>query len=106
LEGTLVGEPFTRSRRARGEADPTFDLLQRHNFSITPARFSVLSSADRSSGSVHPSRRKNLSQGAPTSLCSALLLSGTVLLARVLFLAFQMVVPWGNAMGPLALPHP
>ncbi|KAH9297851.1 hypothetical protein KI387_029533, partial [Taxus chinensis] len=37
LEGTLASEPFTRSRRARGEADPTFDLLQRHNFSITPA---------------------------------------------------------------------
>ncbi|KAH9327245.1 hypothetical protein KI387_007423, partial [Taxus chinensis] len=33
LEGTLVSEPFTRSRRARGEANPTFDLLQRHNFS-------------------------------------------------------------------------
>ncbi|KAH9298038.1 hypothetical protein KI387_029720, partial [Taxus chinensis] len=37
LEGTLVSEPFTRSRRARGEADPTFDLLQRHNFIITLA---------------------------------------------------------------------
>ncbi|KAH9326232.1 hypothetical protein KI387_006410, partial [Taxus chinensis] len=47
-EGTLAGEPFTRSRRARGEFDPNFDLLQRHNFSITPVRFSSLSSADRS----------------------------------------------------------
>ncbi|KAH9323812.1 hypothetical protein KI387_018451, partial [Taxus chinensis] len=37
LEGTLASEPFTRSRRARGEVDPTFDLLQRHNFSVTPA---------------------------------------------------------------------
>ncbi|KAH9304942.1 hypothetical protein KI387_009346, partial [Taxus chinensis] len=47
LEGTLASEPFTRIRRARGEADPTFDLLQRHNFSVTPARFSTLSSAGR-----------------------------------------------------------
>ncbi|KAH9298690.1 hypothetical protein KI387_030372, partial [Taxus chinensis] len=57
-EGTLAGEPFTRSRRAHGEVDPTFDLLQRHNFSITPMRFSSLSSADRSSRSVSPPRRK------------------------------------------------
>ncbi|KAH9318393.1 hypothetical protein KI387_020162, partial [Taxus chinensis] len=56
-EGTLAGEPFTRSRRARGEVDPTFDLLQRHNFSITPARFSSLSSADRSARSASPPRK-------------------------------------------------
>ncbi|KAH9321373.1 hypothetical protein KI387_016012, partial [Taxus chinensis] len=47
LGGTLAGEPFTRSRKARGEVDPTFDLLQRHNFSVIPAHFSTLSSTDR-----------------------------------------------------------
>ncbi|KAH9324835.1 hypothetical protein KI387_005013, partial [Taxus chinensis] len=47
LEGTLVGEPFTRSRRAFAETDPTFDLLQRHNFSVTSTRFSTLSLTDR-----------------------------------------------------------
>ncbi|KAH9298009.1 hypothetical protein KI387_029691, partial [Taxus chinensis] len=82
LEGTLAGEPFTRSRRARGEVDLTFDLLQRHNFSITPTRFSSLSSADQSSRSVSPPRRKRLSSGTSTSLCSTLLLSGTALPAH------------------------
>ncbi|KAH9305814.1 hypothetical protein KI387_010218, partial [Taxus chinensis] len=47
LEGTLAGEPFTRGRRARGEVDPTFNRLQRHNFSVAPTRFSSLSSVDR-----------------------------------------------------------
>ncbi|KAH9322102.1 hypothetical protein KI387_016741, partial [Taxus chinensis] len=57
LEGTLAGEPFTRSRRAHGEVDPTFDLLQRNNFSITPACFSSLSSVDRSARSASPPRK-------------------------------------------------
>ncbi|KAH9319732.1 hypothetical protein KI387_021501, partial [Taxus chinensis] len=104
------GEPFTHSRRARGEVDPIFDLLRRHNFSITPARFASLSSANRSARSVSPPRKSQISQGASTSTCSALLLSGTTLPARVLFPTFQMAanlpVPWGNAMGPLALSHP
>ncbi|KAH9313837.1 hypothetical protein KI387_022464, partial [Taxus chinensis] len=57
LEGTLAGEPFTHSRRAHGEVDPTFDLLQRHNFSVTLACFSTLSSADRSARSASPPRK-------------------------------------------------
>ncbi|KAH9315387.1 hypothetical protein KI387_024014, partial [Taxus chinensis] len=59
LEGTLASEPFTYSRRARGVIDLTFDLLQRHNFSVTLAHFSSLSSVDWSSRSVSPPRRKH-----------------------------------------------
>ncbi|KAH9323730.1 hypothetical protein KI387_018369, partial [Taxus chinensis] len=105
LKDTLAGEPFTRGRRARGEVDPIFDLLQRHNFSITLAHFPSLSSANRSARSVSPPRKSRFSQGASTSLCSALLLNKTTLPAHVLFPNFQMAVPWGNAMGPLTLPH-
>ncbi|KAH9306878.1 hypothetical protein KI387_011282, partial [Taxus chinensis] len=64
---------FTRSHRAQGEIDPLFELLQQHNFSVSPN--SIVSNRARSSSRVR--RNRIPVEGEASVTCRALLLSDT-----------------------------
>ncbi|KAH9287955.1 hypothetical protein KI387_032072, partial [Taxus chinensis] len=88
----LARKIFTRSRRAQGEIDPLFELLQQHNFSLSPNN--IVSNRTRSSSPVRRNRIPVEREASAT--CHALLLSDTRIPIRTLFrrMAVQPV-PWG-----------
>ncbi|KAH9292928.1 hypothetical protein KI387_041885, partial [Taxus chinensis] len=99
----LARKIFTQSSRARGETDPFFDLLQQHNFRLSPN--SVASSRVRSSSPIR--RTQVLQEQEVSATCCALFLSDTQIPVRTSFRRMEaQPVPWGAAIGPLSLTPP
>ncbi|KAH9295158.1 hypothetical protein KI387_038746, partial [Taxus chinensis] len=102
----LVTLQYTRGKKALRVEDSHFQLLEQQNFSLLPAR----RNRGTHSASTPPVKDRNSKNNIPPEQLSpnllALILAGVSVPLQTIFPQMAAPLPWGQWIGPLALPQP